>query len=195
MKEGLQPRCNTWGETARGSLPMNKFIPLHKQDHTIFCFIVQPLCLISSWILKKNEWSMNSIVDSKKHRGMRNALIIFEHLLCLSRRSWITKLSRNWTQIDSPSEMSLSSHISWESNFPNFDQNFSIFVLRGRSKLIVWWGRVGRMKDFDLVTIKYTCPPPPTRLRLHRILIIAPHWQSQANFAQLLYRFFSKSRE
>ena len=48
------------------------------------------------------------------------------------------------------------------------------------------------MKDFDLVTIKYTCPPPPptTRLRLHRILIIAPHWQSQANFAQLLYRFF-----
>ena len=35
------------------------------------------------------------------------------------------------------SEMSLSSHISWESNFPNFDQNFYIFVLRGRSKLIV----------------------------------------------------------
>ena len=105
------------------SLWINLFLCINR---TILSFI-SLFSLFAEFLheyLKKNEWSMNSIVDSKKKRGMRNALIIFEHLLCLSRRSWITKLSRNWTQIDSPSEMSLSSHISWESNFPNFDQNF-----------------------------------------------------------------------
>ena len=126
---------------------------------------------------------MNSIVDSKKQRGMRNALIIFEHLLCLSRRSWITKLSRNWTQIDSPisrPQKCHSPHI--------FLENLIFLIL---TKIFKFKGPV----QVNHNQIYLTPPPPPARLRLHRILIIAPHWQSQANFAQLLYRFFSKSRE
>ena len=102
MKEGLQPRCNTWGETARGSLPMNKFIPLHKQDHTIFYFIVQPLCWISSWILKK-KWMINEFNRrlEKTTRHEKCADYIWTSAL-FEQKIWITKLSRNSTQIDSP---------------------------------------------------------------------------------------------
>ena len=142
---------------------------------------------------------MNSIVDSKKHRGMRNALIIFEHLLCLSRRSWITKLSRNSTQIDSPisrPQKCHSPHIFLENLI--FLILTKIFKFKGpvqANRLVgKGWKNEGFCFSHNQIYL-IPDPPPPTRLRLHRILITAPYWQSQANFAQLLYVFFSKSRE
>ena len=131
---------------------------------------------------------MNSIVDSKKHRGMRNALIIFEHLLCLSRRSWITKLSRNSTQIDSPisrPQKCHSPHIFLENLI--FLILTKIFKFKGPVEVNRLVGKGWKNEGFCFSHNQiYLTPPPPTRLRLHRILIIAPHWQSQANFAQLL---------